>query len=134
MDENNQITKANPSFTTLGMPANSSYDPVKPRHMTITTKMKHSPQKAYVLYEAKLSISMFKVDETTGKLTNEKEVETLPKKMAMETGEHGAEIALHPSESWLYISHRGTGSIIVYKVLDNGDLKRLEVIVKLILM
>ena len=102
--------------------------------MTITTRMKQAPQKAYVLNEAKSFISMFDVDEATGKLTNQRDVETLPAEMAMKTGEYGAEIALHPNESWLYVSHRGTGSMIVYNVLNNGDLKRLEVTINYSLM
>ena len=102
--------------------------------MTITTRIKQAPQKAYVLNEAKSFISMFDVDETTGKLTNQQDVETLPAEMAMETGEYGAEISLHPTESWLYVSHRGTGSMIVYKVLNNGDLKRLQVNINYISM
>lgn len=41
---------------------------------------------------------------------------------------HGAEIALHPTGKWLYVSHRNVGSIIQFNVDANGRLAKEEVV------
>lgn len=95
--------------------------------MTITTNIRGFPQKAYVINEKQPFVTIFEVDETTGKLTQQYSVETLPADSFSNAGEYGAEVALHPNEKWLYVSHRGTGSIIVFEVLEDGLLKRIQV-------
>ena len=94
--------------------------------MTITTKL-YGAQKAYVLNEKQPFVTIFEVNASTGELTQLFNVETLPAAQYSDSGEYGAEIALHPTEKWLYVSHRGTGSIIVYEVMVNGLLRRIQV-------
>ena len=95
--------------------------------MAVTTKMEGSRQKAYVINEKQPFVTIFEVDEITGKLAQQYNVETLPADMFGNSGEYGAEIALHPNEKWLYVSHRGTGAIIVFEILKDGLLQRIQV-------
>jgi len=115
----NVIIKGTPSYTAL--PKGFG-----PRHMAITTNLK-GDQKAYVLNEKMPFITIFQLNENTGELTQQYNVETLPANQYTDSGEYGSEIVLHPSENWLYASHRGTGSIIVYGVSNDGLLKRIQV-------
>ena len=103
--------------------------------MAISTKLKGS-QKAYVLNENQPFVTIFGVNEETGQLTQEYNVETMPADQLrgladISSGEHGSEISLHPSEQWLYVSHRvkgsDSGSIIVFKILEDGYLQRIQV-------
>ena len=102
-----------------------------PRHMTITTKFPEGKQKVYVVNELKPFISIFDFDEDSGTLKDHGEVETMPVDMP---GQAAAEIALHPNEKWLYCSNRvvncincTNGSMIVYKVHDDGWLEKSQV-------
>ena len=99
--------------------------------MTLTTKFPEGKQKVYVVNELKPFISIFDFDEDSGKLKNHGEVETMPVDMADQAA---AEIALHPNEKWLYCSNRvvncvncTNGSMIVYKVHDDGWLEKSQV-------
>ena len=93
------------------------------------TSMLEGDQKAYVLNEKQPYITVFNVDSTTGALTQKYSIKTLPiEHYPNPIGEYGAEIALHPNEKWLYVSHRGTGSIIAYQVLENGFLVQNQVL------
>ena len=94
--------------------------------MVVTTMLKDD-QKAYVLNEKQPYITIFNVNGTSGALKQQYSVQTLPIEHYTGSGEYGAEIALHPSEKWLYVSHRGTGSIIAYQVLENGFLVQSQV-------
>ena len=95
------------------------------------TSMLEGDQKAYVLNEKQPYITVFNVDSTTGALTQKYSIKTLPiehyHNQIDPIGEYGAEVALHPNEKWLYVSHRGTGSIITYRVLENGFLVQKQV-------
>ena len=117
--KDNVIVKGTPSYTAL--PKGFG-----PRHMAITTNLK-GDQKAYVLNEKMPFITIFQLNKDTGELTQQYNVETLPANQYTDSGEYGSEIVLHPSENWLYASHRGTGSIIVYAILSDGLLKRTQV-------
>ena len=97
--------------------------------MAITSTLE-GDQKAYVLNEKRPYITIFNVNSTSGALKQQYSVQTLPIKHYTGSGEYGAEIALHPSEKWLYVSHRGTGSIITYQVLENGFLLRSQVCIQ----
>ena len=108
--------------------------------MVITTKLEGG-QKAYVYNEKQPYITVFDVDSKSGALKQRYSVKTLPIEYYPDPDpsdlgsyRHGAEIALHPSEKWLYVSHRGgAGSIIVFKVLENGFLVRKQVFVLIII-
>ena len=102
-----------------------------PRHMTITSKFPHVKQRVYVVNELKSFISIFKFDEASGNLEDQGVVETMPSNLP---GQAAAEIALHPNEKWLYCSNRvvdcnncTNGSMLVYKVLEDGNLEKFQV-------
>ena len=111
------IVKADPPFTEL--PPGFG-----PRHMTLTTRFPKSKQRVYVINELQSYISIFELDDESGRLESQGIVETMPPNIS---GQNGAEIALHPNEKWLYCSNRGNGAIIVYKVLDDGNLEKIQV-------
>ena len=120
--ESIRITKVDPTLLPPGY---------GPRHMTITTNMSNGQQTVYVVNELKPIISIFKFDNESGKLLNFGEVETMPSTLK---GQAAAEIALHPTEKWLYCSNRvvdcvncTNGSMIIYKVQENGNLEKIQV-------
>ena len=113
----NKIVKADPPFTEL--PPGFG-----PRHMTVTTGFPAGNQRVYVINELQSYISVFVLDEQSGKLEGQGTVETMPPNIS---GQNGAEIALHPNEKWLYCSNRGNGAILVYTVLDDGNLENIQV-------
>lgn len=82
-----------------------------PRHMCFLT----SADKAYVLTEFSATIVCCDFDRETGKLTPFQIIPALP---AEYTGLYnkGAEIAVHPSEQFLYTSNRGHNSIATYAI------------------
>ena len=93
----------------------------------VVTRTLRDDQKAYVLNEKQPYITIFSVNSTSGALKQLYSVKTLPIEHYTGSGEYGAEIALHSNEKWLYVSHRGTGSIIAYQVLENGFLVQSQV-------
>ena len=59
---------------------------------------------------------MYEIDPSTGALTF---LSLVPYTLGVEepgVEQKGAEMVLHPSGQFLYVSHRGTGAIIVYQV------------------
>ena len=38
--------------------------------------------------------------------------------IVFQEGQSGAEIFMHPNGQWLYVSHRGFGSMIVFDILS----------------
>ena len=101
-----------------------------PRHMTITTRYfeTQQQQRVYVINELQPFISIFRLDEDSGRLIEQGMVETVSSDTQ---GHAGAEIALHPSESWLYCSNResliANGAILVYTILEDGNLEKIQV-------
>ena len=95
-----------------------------PRHMTVTTRFPEGQQRVYVVNELQPFISIFKFDEETKRLEDQGVVEVMPPNTP---GQNAAEIDLHPNENWLYCSNRGNGAILVYKILQNGNLDKIEV-------
>merc|ERR1712018_189538 len=115
--ETKEIVKGDPTFLPPGF---------GPRHMTATTTFPKGQQRVYVINELQPHIYIFMLDEATGILRDQGVVDTINA-----PGQAGAELALHPSEHWLYCSNRcpdgGDGSIIVYKVLEDGNLENIQV-------
>ena len=103
-----------------------------PRHMTISTRFGEDQQRAYVINELEPYISIFRFNEKSGILEYQGTVETMPKNASKKPA--GAEIALHPNEQWLYCSSRGEGAVIVYKVLEDGNLEKIQVCFRAILI
>ena len=82
-----------------------------PRHMAFDTVNNI----AYVNDELAMSVEVFEMDPTSGALTH---VALVPYDLGVEepgVEQKGAEMALHPTGRFLYVSHRGTGAIIVYQ-------------------
>jgi 6-phosphogluconolactonase (cycloisomerase 2 family) len=40
---------------------------------------------------------------------------------------YAAEIEIHPNGKFLYVSNRGTGAIVVFKILEDGNLRFVQV-------
>ena len=96
--------------------------------MTVTTRFPQGEQRVYVVNELQSYIAIFQLDEDFGTLLDQGVVETMPANMP---GQAGAEIGLHPSQNWLYCSNRdnngGNGAILVYDVLADGNLEKIQV-------
>jgi 6-phosphogluconolactonase (cycloisomerase 2 family) len=94
--------------------------------MTATTTFPEGEQRVYVINELQPYIYIFKLDDTFGILRDQGTVHTVHR-----PGQAGAELALHPTERWLYCSNRvldgSGGSILVYKVLMDGNLENIQV-------
>lgn len=91
-----------------------------PRHLDF-----HRDGFVFVNNEMEMSVTAFKRDATTGALTEIHTVPTLPEGVSKE-GTSTAEIFVHPSGKWLYVSNRGHDSIVVYSVGTNGKLTLVE--------
>ena len=72
-----------------------------PRHMAISKNM------AYVIYELKNRVGVFRLNPINGQMV---ELQTIPtiEDSDIKDGEpeYGAEIQAHPNEKWLYVSNR----------------------------
>ncbi len=79
---------------------------------------------AYVNGELDNTVVAYSVDET-GPLTQIQALSTLPEGF---TGtSHTAEIAVHPSGRWLYVSNRGHDSLAVFEIGKDGTLAPVEI-------
>ena len=80
-----------------------------PRHFSIANNGKI----AYSINELNSSVSTFKI-ETTGELVHLNDISSLPEGF---TGKNSAaDIHLHPSGNFLYVSNRGHNSIAAFKI------------------
>jgi 6-phosphogluconolactonase len=80
---------------------------------------------AYADNEMALSVTAFSRDAESGALTALDTLSTMPAG-ADKTGASVAEIFLHPTAKWLYVSNRGHDSITVYAVGADGKLTWIE--------
>ena len=81
-----------------------------PRHLAFSPDAKH----AYVLNEMSATVTAFTYDASAGVLTEQQTLSTLP---ADFTGPKScAEIAVHPSGRWLYVSNRGHNSVVQFTI------------------
>jgi 6-phosphogluconolactonase len=89
----------------------------------------------YVNNEMGNSVTSFKVDDRSGKLTAVVTVPTLPQEVLRTEGAKHlittSEIALHPNGRWLYVSNRGDDSVTTFRVLKEG-LLNVEAVTKLV--
>lgn len=100
-----EFDTASPAFTNT--PPGSG-----PRHMAIFEKEKL----AFLLTELTCEVIVYRIDETTGALTQLSSYKYLPESA---TGEnYGAEIYIHPNKKFLYLSNRVNGMILVYEIRD----------------
>jgi len=104
---------------TLNDPPSTKVPPgCGPRHLAFSPKGDF----VYVANEMGNSVSVFARDAKKGGLT---EVETVPTLLSgkAEEGVTTAEIVLHPSGRWLYVSNRGIETISVFARGADGRLK-----------
>jgi 6-phosphogluconolactonase len=80
----------------------------------------------YIANEMGSSVSVLKVDQSSGRLSL---IQTLPSLETDAAVSHNtaAEIECHPTGKWLYVSNRGDDSVAVFRLLPSGDLKRIQV-------
>jgi 6-phosphogluconolactonase len=109
-----KLTAAEPAFAALK--AGSG-----PRHMAFRPDGKF----AYVLNELNSTVTAFSYDATSGKLTEMQTETTLP---PYYDGKNStAEVAVHPSGKWLYVSNRGNDTVVLFDInKDKGTLTYTE--------
>jgi 6-phosphogluconolactonase len=112
--ENGRLEPADPPFANV--PAGAG-----PRHLAF-----HRLGFVFVNNEMGLSVTAFKREKSSGALTAIQTISTLPKDIATDSpateGVSTAEIAVHPSGSWLYVSNRGRDTITTFRVAADGHL------------
>ncbi len=80
----------------------------------------------YVDNEMGESVSVFRVDRQTSALDRLQTVSALPGGRP-KPGSTAAEIEVHPTGRWLYVSNRGDDSIASFKIGTNGLLKLVQI-------
>jgi 6-phosphogluconolactonase len=92
-----------------------------PRHMVFRPDGRF----AYVVNEMSSTITAFRYDADAGVLHDVQTVSTLPEHF--EGANSGAEIDVHPSGKWLYVSNRGHNSVVLFSIdSDTGTLIYVE--------
>lgn len=108
----------NPADGTLA-PANPPMAKVPPgngpRHLAFSP----DGNGVYVASEMGASVTFFRRDPASGALTSIEAVSTLPSGTSTK-GVTTAEICLHPSGRWLYVSNRGCDTISVFAIAPDG--------------
>ena len=80
---------------------------------------------AYVGNERNSTITVFEVDPRTGMLTERQSVSTLPE--YYDGPNTAAEVAVHPTGTYLYVSNRGHNSVVLFTIdADKGTLTYVE--------
>ncbi|HEX8832811.1 MAG TPA: lactonase family protein, partial [Abditibacteriaceae bacterium] len=87
-----------------------------PRHFAM-----HPDGFAYANNELTLTVTAFKRDSVTGALEEIETVPTFPQGASLEKAST-AEMFLHPTGRWLYVSNRGLDTITVFTVEPDGTL------------
>jgi 6-phosphogluconolactonase len=93
-----------------------------PRHLALHPNGRF----AYANNEMLNSVTVFARHPETGELRELHTIASLPDGEPT-AGKSTAEIVLHPSGKWLYVSNRGHDSIAAYTVGEDGTLKLLEI-------
>jgi 6-phosphogluconolactonase len=122
--DNVWIFQLDPAKGTLA-PANPPSGKVPPgagpRHFAFHPKADF----AYANNEMGMSVTAFARDPKTGALTELQTLSTLPEGAERE-GASTAEIFVHPTGKWLYVSNRGHDTIAVYAIGADGKLTWIE--------
>ena len=93
-----------------------------PRHLAFHPNGNY----AYVNNEMGLTVSVFERNAASGALSIIQNISTVPEGTSHAQGASTAEIAIHPSGKWLYVSNRGADTIAVYEINPDGKLTRIE--------
>lgn len=88
-----------------------------PRHFAFHPSGKF----AYVCNEMKSSITSFAYDADKGTLTQQETLSTLPAGYD-KPGNSTAEVQVHPSGKFVYVSNRGHDSIAIFAIAEDGKL------------
>jgi 6-phosphogluconolactonase len=105
-----RLTPHHPPFTSLAPGAG-------PRHMVFRPDGRF----AYVANELNSTIAVFRYDAVAGVLHGVEVVSTLPERFA--GANSVAEIDVHPTGKWVYVSNRGHNSVALFNVdADKGTL------------
>lgn len=83
-----------------------------PRHFAFHPDGK----RVYVVNEIDLTVTAFAFAAETGTLTARQTLSTLPAGVAPRPEDSTAEIAVHPGGRFLYVSNRGTDTIVVFSI------------------
>lgn len=94
-----------------------------PRHITIHPNKKF----AYVNGELDNTVQAYSIDPESKSLKLLQKLSTLPTDDPREVHSATAEIVIHPTGKWLYVSNRGHNSIAVYSVKSDGTLSLVEI-------
>ena len=109
-----KLTPAEPAFASVKPGAG-------PRHLVFRPDGKF----AYVINELNSTITAFSYNPDTGALTEVQTESTLPP--YYDGKNSGAEIDIHPSGKWLYVSNRGHESVVLFDIdKDKGTLTYTE--------
>ena len=84
-----------------------------PRHMVFRPDGRF----AYVVNELSSTVTTFRYDANAGALHDLQTVSTLPEQF--DGANTGAEVDVHPSGKWLYVSNRGHNSVVLFNVDSN---------------
>jgi len=92
-----------------------------PRHMVFRPDGRF----AYVVNELSSTITVFRYDADAGALNDVQTVSTLPE--YFDGANTAAEIGVHPSGKWVYVSNRGHNSVVLFNVdYEKGTLTYVE--------
>jgi 6-phosphogluconolactonase len=92
-----------------------------PRHLVFRPDGKY----AYVVNEINSTVTGYAYDATSGKLTELQTESTLP--AYFDGPNTAAEIAVHPSGKWLYVSNRGNETVVLFDIdRDTGKITYTE--------
>jgi 6-phosphogluconolactonase len=112
--EQGKLTPADPPFTQIKAGAG-------PRHMVFRPDGRF----AYVTNEMHSTINVFAYDANAGVLKEIQTVSTLPE--YFDGDNTTAEIDIHPTGKWLYVSNRGHNSVVLFNVdPEKGTLTYVE--------
>ena len=106
-------------------PATPAVIPMKagsgPRHMAFRPDGRF----AYVVSTKTSTVTAFAYDARTGALKEVQAVSSLPE--SFEGANTAAEVAVHPSGKWLYVSNRGHNSVVLFTIdAEKGTLTYVE--------
>ncbi len=87
-----------------------------PRHLTFHPDGKH----LYVINELLNSVTVFAYDASTGALSEQQTISTLPSDFKGTS--HCADLKITPNGKFLYGTNRGHDSIAAYRIADDGKL------------
>jgi len=83
---------------------------IGPRHMVFRPDGRF----AYVVNELSSTVAVFACDAQAGKLSDVQTVSSLPE--YYDGPNSGAEVGIHPTGKWLYVSNRGNNTVVLFNV------------------